>query len=266
MRKIKNIVLTLFKILLTSLFKSKPKTMYDNLSPEQTKSFEDFISKIPISKVRSDIERIYDEVKNKGGRFTPEQLEEVNDRATHLPAELQTFPQVFLNWVKNGRDTELAEKDVPKKAKSNLDEHANSVLDGAKVHDKDIEDKTVSEFDDRFNRDAPKETKIKKAERARLEDEAKSGDLQRPVSALKDTKGKAKETAPKKEESTPASRAKEHHDHLTKQAQAGDLKRPLSALKADAGIKKAEPKKQVAVAKSAPKSASKSSSKSSKKK
>lgn len=156
------------------------------LTKEQSKQFEDFISKIDISKVRSDLERIWDEVKLSGYTIKSEQLDAITDVATHLPIGLQSYPQVFLHWVKNGSHTDKAEaeNETAKNAKANLGTNSADILKGIKVVDKDISDNTISEFDDRGNKDAEKETESKKEDRKDLEEQAKAGDKERPVTAL----------------------------------------------------------------------------------
>lgn len=156
------------------------------LTKEQSKQFEEFISKLPISKVRSDIERLWDAVIHAGYTIKTEQLDTLNDYAIHLPAELQTFPQTFAHWAKNEDHTKKDEQaqNTPKKEQANLAEGVKSTHEDSKVVDKDIHDNTVSAFDDIENKDAPKETKVKKSERAELTKEAKAGDLHRTIKGM----------------------------------------------------------------------------------
>lgn len=166
------------------------------VTQEQADQFEDFISKIPVSKVRSDIERLWDKVKYSGFRFQTEQLDKLNDLATHLPAELQVFPQAFAHWVKNEDHTIQNEfvAGTEKKAQANLGEGVKSVLKGEKVMDKNVEDNTLSEYDDRYGHDAPKETDAKKEVRASLAEESKAGEVK---PAIADKKAKTEKVKSK---------------------------------------------------------------------
>lgn len=169
------------------------------LSKEQSADFEKFISKLSISKVRSDIERMYDAVKSDGCNFRVEELDKLKSYATHLPLELQSYPQTFSHWVKNGEQTERDEEvsNTPKKAKANLKEGVEEAHEEAKVKDKNIADETVSPATDNLNKAATEPLPERKEEIANLEEEAKKGDLERPLSAISLDAGAGKATEKK---------------------------------------------------------------------
>lgn len=162
------------------------------LTKDQISQFEEFISKIPISKVRSDIERLWDLIIKDGYRVRFDQFDNLKDLSIHLEdSGLQTFVQSFIHWVMND-DKEGEEKGTDKKAKANLAEGVAHVQKDLKVKDKNITDNSVSEYDDKENKEAPKQTDNKKEEAKKLEKEAKAGDLKRSPSAIKKEAPKTK--------------------------------------------------------------------------
>lgn len=156
------------------------------LVKEQIKEFETFISKLEISKVRSDIQRMWDGVKLSGYVMRSEQLDELKDFAIHLPLELQSYPQIFSNWVKNREHTEKMESDynVPKKSQANLGKHVKDSHKEADIKDKNIEDKSVAPTEDKENKAAKELLPKQKQEQTDLVAESKKGDLHRDVSAM----------------------------------------------------------------------------------
>ena len=169
------------------------------LSKDQISQFEEFISKIPVSKVRSDIERLWDGIKKDGYRVRFDQLDNLKDFAIHLVnTDLQTFVPAFIHWVMNGEQTEIDETGTPKKAKANLGEGVADTQKDVKVKDKNIEDNSVSIHDDKENKAASKPTEKKKEESKELEKEAKAGDLKRTPSSMKDVAHKKRNIKTKK--------------------------------------------------------------------
>lgn len=79
-----------------------------NLNEDQISAFEGFISKIPDSLIKSRCEKWLAEVVPTE-RVTAEQSEQLVAFATHLPKELQAFPQTFAQWLKNGENTDRRE-------------------------------------------------------------------------------------------------------------------------------------------------------------
>lgn len=158
-----------------------------SLTKEQISQFEDFISKIPISKVRSDIERMWDEVKNDGYNFRSRQLDLLKDYSIHLPTELQSFVQSFNHWVKS-EDGSVKPEDMPKEKipEADLGKGVAGTIKKSKVVDKDTTDNSVSEMDDKENTAAKKHTPEKKEEVKELEKEAKQGDLHREIIGMKE--------------------------------------------------------------------------------
>lgn len=75
-----------------------------NLTDAQLKSAETFIGKLEDSMVKSYIEKLFAEVKPTM-RMTSEQMEKLVSFSTHLPVEVQSFPQSFSNAVKSGIDS-----------------------------------------------------------------------------------------------------------------------------------------------------------------
>lgn len=165
------------------------------LTKEQISEFEEFISKIPISKVRADIERMWDYIKNGGYVIKSEQLDQLKDFSIQLSPELQNFAQTFSHWVKNETNTLQKEKEnkTPNKSKADLAGAVKDSLKSVKVKNKDIDDNSVSDFDDKENQAAHKQTDAKKEQSADLEKQAKAGDLKRTEN--KDKKPVKKEEA-----------------------------------------------------------------------
>lgn len=148
------------------------------LSNEQITELEKFISKLEVSKVRSDVERIYEIVKTENNNIRREQLDQLNDLSTHLPQNLQSFPQVFRHWVVNGERTDQQEENTPEKSKAHLEEGVADLLEGEKTVDKDVADKTVSEFDSvNPNKQSEKLTEEFRREQEQLTKEAQAGDI-----------------------------------------------------------------------------------------
>jgi len=79
------------------------------LSKESLKTLEAFIEKIPDSIIRARIEKWLGEVKPTM-RITSEAMEEFVNFSTHLPQELQNFPQSFSMAVKNTPQIEEDDK------------------------------------------------------------------------------------------------------------------------------------------------------------
>lgn len=169
------------------------------LIKEQIQQFEAFVSKLPISKVRSDIERLWDAVKNDGYIIRYEQLDKLKDYSIHIEdSSMQTFIQSFEHWVKN-EDGSESPKEAPKEEipKANLGEGVAHSIKKTKVVDKDTSDNSVSQFDDKNNDAALKLSKEKIEKNKELEKEAKAGDLHRPISGMKDKKVEPKPEAKK---------------------------------------------------------------------
>ena len=74
------------------------------LTDEQIASVKTFIGKIPDSLIKSRCEKWLAEVEPTK-RATSEQMEQFVAFATHLPVELQNFPQSFAHAVKNAPET-----------------------------------------------------------------------------------------------------------------------------------------------------------------
>lgn len=166
------------------------------LTKEQSDQFEKWLSKLPESKVRSDIERLWDGVKEGGYIIKSEELDRLKDYSIHIEdALLQSFPQSFSHWVKNEDGSKSPEEAKPEeKPEAHLEKNIAKLTKKAKVADKDIEDDSVSPYDDKNNDSAKKQTKERKEELKDREEEAKEGDLDRPVEALKSKPSKTKGT------------------------------------------------------------------------
>lgn len=98
--------------------KLKFTTMY-TLSQEQLASLEGFIDGLDETMIKSRIQRWFDAVDPQ--RVESTQLEEFVGFATHLPKEVQDYPQAFAFGVRNGDEAnspyEEPDNDAPKKAK-----------------------------------------------------------------------------------------------------------------------------------------------------
>lgn len=164
------------------------------LTKEQSTQFEQFISKLPISKVRSDIESLWREVKDKGFVIRTDQLDKLKESSSHIEdVSLQSFIQSFEHWVKSedgSKSPEKIKKEEPKDAK--LGEGVANSIKKSKTVDKDIDDNSVYENDDTDNVSAPLKIKDKKEKAKELTEEAKKGDLHRPISGMKDHATKPK--------------------------------------------------------------------------
>lgn len=171
------------------------------LIKEQIEQFEQFVSKLPISKVRSDIERLWDEVKNSGYNMRTEQLDKLKSFSIHIEdVTLQSFVQSFEHWVKSEEGHE-SPKEAPKEKipDADLGKGVASSIKKSKVVDKDISDSSVSPSpsippsNDKINKSVPnKKLEEKKKETKELEKEAKKGDLHRSVAGMKDSKSNSK--------------------------------------------------------------------------
>lgn len=75
---------------------------------QQIESLKGFAAKLEDSMIKSHIQKWIAEVEPTG-RITSEQLEKFLGFATHLPLELQNYPQSFIAWAKNGEVTEARE-------------------------------------------------------------------------------------------------------------------------------------------------------------
>ncbi len=78
------------------------------LNQEQIDSIESFIGKLEDSLIKSRVEKWLAEVEPTE-RVTSEQLEQFVAFATHLPKELQAYPQELAHWLKNGENTDRME-------------------------------------------------------------------------------------------------------------------------------------------------------------
>ena len=78
------------------------------LNESQIESVQSFINKISDSLIKSRCEKWLAEV-SPTGRCTSEQMEQFVSFATHLPNELQPFPQSFAQAIKNIPQTEKRE-------------------------------------------------------------------------------------------------------------------------------------------------------------
>ncbi len=106
-------------------------------------SLKTFVGKLQDSMIKSHIEKWIAEVEPTG-RITSEQLEKFVSFSTHLPKELQNYPQSFAAWVKNGINTEKRE------AKEDIQETADlgslvdeSIADVPDVDAPDNEEETL---------------------------------------------------------------------------------------------------------------------------
>lgn len=79
------------------------------LTDEQVSSVETLIGKLGDSLIKSRIEKWLQEVEPTR-RVTSEQMEQFVSFATHLPQNVQNFPQAFAHAVKNTTHTEIAEE------------------------------------------------------------------------------------------------------------------------------------------------------------
>ncbi len=78
------------------------------LNQEQIDSIESFIGKLEDSLIKSRVEKWLAEVEPTE-RVTSEQLEQFVAFGTHLPKELQAYPQELAHWLKNGENTDRME-------------------------------------------------------------------------------------------------------------------------------------------------------------
>ena len=91
------------------------------LSDDQLASVKSFIDKLDESLIKSRVQRWFDKIKPE--RVLSEEMEEFVGFATHLPKEVQDYPQAFAFAVKNGDETpeeaedEGEESEEPKKPK-----------------------------------------------------------------------------------------------------------------------------------------------------
>lgn len=165
------------------------------LIKEQIEQFEAFISKLPISKVRSDIERLWETVKSKGYIIRSELLDKLKEFSIHIEdVTLQSFIQSFEHWVKN-EDGSQSPKEAPKKEieKANLGQGVANSIKKAKVIDKDTSDSSVAPVKE--EEVAPKKIENKKEEsKKKLDKDAKEGDMHRTVSGMKDHDSKSVKT------------------------------------------------------------------------
>jgi hypothetical protein len=134
------------------------------LNSDIISSLETFAGKIPDSLIKSRVEKLIEEVKPTE-RITYEQLETFVSFATHLPKELQNFPQSFASMVRNIANTEVRE------AKEDIQEPANLL---------DEVDDSISHVDDvnaPDNKEEPlhKLGKVEKKTRARKPIKASKG-------------------------------------------------------------------------------------------
>lgn len=113
------------------------------LNDDQIASIETFIGKIPDSLIKSRVEKWLAEIEPTR-RVTGEQMEQFVSFATHLPKELQNFPQSFASSAKNANETTRREDkgEVAEKAEliSLVDE---SIADVEDVDAPDNEEETV---------------------------------------------------------------------------------------------------------------------------
>lgn len=110
---------------------------------ELIESVENFIGKLPDSMIKSHVEKWLAEVRPTG-RITSEQLEKFVSFSTHLPKELQNYPQTFASWVKNGATTEIREAKEGTVETANLGDIANdSIEDVDDVDAPDNEEETL---------------------------------------------------------------------------------------------------------------------------
>lgn len=109
----------------------KFKTMY-TLTDEQIASVEGLIGKLESSLVKARIEKWLAEV-TPTKSATTDQMEQFVSFATHLPKDLQAFPQSFAHTVKNAPETAKreAKENVLEKAEltSLVDESISDVAD-----------------------------------------------------------------------------------------------------------------------------------------
>lgn len=88
-------------------------------------SVEAFAAKIPDSLIKSRVEKWIAEVRPTE-RITYEQLEQFVAFSTHLPVELQNYPQSFAAWIKNGAETKVREDAGEVKATAELGKLVNA--------------------------------------------------------------------------------------------------------------------------------------------
>lgn len=91
--------------------------MYE-LNHDQIKSLNDFVGKIPDSIIKYKVEDWINDVTKKEV-VTSEQLANLLSLQNGLPKDLQSFPESFAFWLKNGYDiTAKSEETVTKKSKT----------------------------------------------------------------------------------------------------------------------------------------------------
>ena len=90
-----------------------------NLSADQLKSLETFIGKIPDSLIKSRCEKWLEEIKPTE-KITSELMEQFVGFSTHLPVNLQNFPQSFAMAVKNTPHLQEEQQDSKKREQIDL--------------------------------------------------------------------------------------------------------------------------------------------------
>jgi hypothetical protein len=104
------------------------------LSDDQIASVEGLIGKLEDSLIKSRVEKWLAEV-TPTKRVTSEQMEQFVSFATHLPKEVQNFPQSFAHTVKNAPETAKREasQDIQETAELNslVDESIADVADAS---------------------------------------------------------------------------------------------------------------------------------------
>lgn len=100
-----------------------------NLNSDQLAQVQNFINKLPDSLIKSQYEKWLAEV-SPTQRATGEQMEYFVSRATHLPVEVQSFPQSWAAAVKNTPETEKREAVEGTKEKANLTSLVGDVISG----------------------------------------------------------------------------------------------------------------------------------------
>lgn len=169
------------------------------LIKEQIEQFESFISKLPISKVRSDIERIWEAVKNKGYNMRSEQMNKLREYSVHIEdSSLQSFIQSFEHWVKNVDGSKSPVKEATKEIpKANLGDGVANSIKKSKVVDKNTSDNSVSPYDDNTNNSSKKQLDKKEEEKKVVRENAKDTGIKRTVSGMQNH-----DTAPKEKQKT----------------------------------------------------------------